>query len=371
MIIKEFSADGFKNLKNIDLSPAPGVNVIIGENAQGKTNLLEAIWILSGAKSFRGTKEKEMISFDGKYARLGALFEDSQRVQRIEAVISKNPRERRLSVNGVKQRYFSGLFGLLKCVVFTPEDLNLTKGPPEARRSFIDLCISQIKPAYSKTVLKYENVLLQRNTLLKNLALRQGTEADLDIWDEQMARLGAYISVIKYQYTKKLSLYAGRLYSELTSGKEDLKLEYRSSIYEDMSNFTDQWAELTKIYLDSLIASRGEDIAAGFTTAGVHRDDVSVYVKGISVKDYGSQGQNRSAALSMKLAQAYILCEETAEMPVILLDDVLSELDRSRREFIISKLKDMQIFITCCEPVARLKGKRYEMSGGRVLNKQR
>ena len=370
MIITEFTADGFKNLRNISISPSEGVNVIHGENAQGKTNLIEAIWILSGARSFRGTKEKDMIAFDGEFARLGLRLRDSSREQVIEAVISRNPRERKITLNGVKQRYLSGLFGALKCVVFTPEDLELSKGSPDNRRDFIDLCVSQIKPAYSKTVAKYENVLLQRNALLKNISLGISSPADLDVWDEQMSRLGAYISVLKYQYTKKLSIFAKKLYDEISNYREDFSLGYLSTVYQSLEGREDWSGEMAAEYLEMLRRNRNEDIRVGFTSAGIHRDDVGVIINGSLAKDFGSQGQNRSAALAMKLGQAFILNEETFEMPVILLDDVLSELDKSRREFIISKLSGMQVFITCCEPAGRLKGRRFEMKNGEIFNRR-
>lgn len=366
MKIVSFNADGFKNLKSVSLIPSSDVNIIYGENAQGKTNLIEAMWILSGARSFRGSKEKDMIAFESDYARLTLELEDSERRQKIEAVLSKNIKERKILLNGVRQRYLTSLFGIFKCVVFTPEDLGLSKGPPENRRDFIDLCISQIKPAYSRTAAKYENVLAQRNALLKNIPFSPSEAASLDVWDDQLARLGAYISVIKYQYTKKLNIFAGRLYHELSGGREILNMKYRSTVYEDLEDRADWQDGLYKEFLSALEASRADDIKSGFTALGVHRDDVVVTVNSVSAKDFGSQGQNRSAALSMKLAQAYILYEETGEMPVILLDDVLSELDRPRREFIISKLKDMQIFITCCEPLGKLNGKKFEMSGGRL-----
>lgn len=370
MIITEFTADGFKNLRNISISPSEGVNVIHGENAQGKTNLIEAIWILSGARSFRGTKEKDMVAFDGEFARLGLKLRDSSREQVIEAVISRNPRERKITLNGVKQRYLSGLFGALKCVVFTPEDLELSKGSPDNRRDFIDLCVSQIKPAYSKTVAKYENVLLQRNALLKNISIGISSPADLDVWDEQMSRLGAYISVLKYQYTKKLSIFAKKLYDEISNYREDFSLGYLSTVYQSLEGREDWSGEMAAEYLEMLRRNRNEDIRVGFTSAGIHRDDVGVIINGSLAKDFGSQGQNRSAALAMKLGQAFILNEETFEMPVILLDDVLSELDKSRREFIISKLSGMQVFITCCEPAGRLKGRRFEMKNGEIFNRR-
>lgn len=371
MIITHLSADGFKNLKNVDITPSAGINVISGENAQGKTNLIEAVWILSGAKSFRGSKERDMVAFSGDFARINLKLRDAVREQEIDVTLSKIPKERRVTLNGVKQRYLSGLFGALKCVVFTPEDLELSKGSPEIRRDFIDLCISQIKPQYAKTVAKYENVLTQRNALLKNISIGVSRADDLDVWDEQMARLGAYISVFKYRYTKKLCVFASKLYDEISGGREVLELKYLSTVFENLEGRDDWQSELYEEYLAALKRNRAEDIRVGFTLAGVHRDDISVSVNGNIVRDFGSQGQNRSAALSMKLGQAYILFEETQEMPVILLDDVLSELDRSRREFVVSKLSGMQIFITCCEPVTKLKGKRFKVKDGEVFSGRR
>ncbi len=363
MLITYFYADGFKNLGSVAISPSPAVNVVFGENAQGKTNLVEAIWILSGARSFRGSKERDMIGFGRDFARLELVLKDSEREQRIEAVLSAGRELKKITLNGVKQRSLASLFGVLKCVVFTPEDLELSKGSPDCRRDFIDLCISQIKPAYAKTVLKYENVLSQRNALLKH---EINDPDSLDVWDEQLARLGAYITVVRSQYTKKLDIFASKLYSELTGGREKLNLEYKSSVYKFPGESHDWQDLLFREHLNVTRETRADDIRAGFTTRGIHRDDVLVRINGNASREFGSQGQNRSAALAMKLSQAYILCEETSEMPVILLDDVLSELDSKRREFIVTKLKGMQIFITCCEPTSKLKGKKFEMRGGRI-----
>lgn len=366
MIIKRIKADGFKNLCDIDIVPMNKVNVIYGENAQGKTNLIEAIWILSGAKSFRTTRQTDFIAFDKDLASVEIVFEDSQREQNIFVTLQKSTKEKKILLNGVKQRSLSNLFGVLKCVVFTPEDLELSKGSPEIRRSFIDLCISQIKPQYAKTVAKYENVLAQRNALLKSIAFGTSTKDELEVWDMQLARLGAYISVLRYQYTKKLGIYSGRLYDEISKNREKMEISYYSTIFDDLEEMTDYSGEMADIYLNKLINSRNEDIRLGFTSLGVHRDDVIINVGGNLARDYGSQGQNRSAALCLKLGQAYILYDETRDMPVILLDDVLSELDKSRQEFILRQIENMQIFITCCEPTDKISGGRFYMNDGRI-----
>lgn len=366
MIIKKISVDGFKNLCDINISPQKKVNIICGDNAQGKTNLIEAIWLMSGAKSFRTTKQTDFIGFDKDIAKIEITFEDSQREQTISVTLQKSTKEKKILLNGVRQRSLSGLFGGLKCVVFTPEDLELSKGSPDVRRSFIDLCISQIKPQYAKTVIKYDDVLMQRNAVLKNIALGISQRNDLDIWDVQLARLGSYISLVRYQYTKKLGIFAGSLYDSISNRREKMDIYYQSSIFSDLEGLSDYGGSMANDYIVELSNHRNEDIRLGYTTVGVHRDDVIINIGGVSAKDYGSQGQNRSAALCLKLGQAYILNEEISDMPVILLDDVLSELDRSRQDFVLSQIERMQIFITCCEPIEKISGGKFLMSSGKI-----
>lgn len=367
MIINNIYINGFKNLENINFDPNEKVNIIYGENAQGKTNLIEAIWLLSGAKSFRSSRQTDLIGFDKDIAEFGLKFKDDIREQEISVTLRKETKEKKILLNGIKQRGFSSLFGKLKCVVFTPEDLELSKGSPDIRRSFIDLCISQIKPQYAKTVAKYEQILAQRNTLLKNIISGISNQNELDIWDEQMASLGSYISVLRYHYTKKLEIYSGQLYLEISKNKEDMKLLYQSSVFDNLEDRTDYHGEMAKEYLSALKNSRSDDLRFGYSTVGVHRDDISILINNISARDYGSQGQNRSCALCLKLGQAYILYEEIKDMPVILLDDVLSELDSKRKEFVMSQIKNMQIFITCCEDIKDIKGKKFLVKDGKII----
>lgn len=307
-----------------------------------------------------------MIRFDGDFASISASIRDSQRPQELEIKLSGNPRERRIFLNGVRQRALSGLFGALKCVVFTPEDLELTKGSPDVRRSFIDLCISQIRPSYQVTFGKYENVLIQRNALLKNIASGISQPSDLDVWDLQMAKMGAYITVLKCQYTQKLDSFSKKIYSEISNNSEQMSLKYISTVYPEPESRSDWQGEMIEEYLEVLRNNRAEDIRLGFTGAGIHRDEIEVRIGGRIAKDFGSQGQNRSAAISMKLGQAYILAEEVGDMPVILLDDVLSELDSSRRDYIVNRLRGAQIFITSCERIEKMEGKKFRMKAGRL-----
>ncbi len=371
MRITSLKVNGFRNLKNIDLTPYDKINVLCGENAQGKTNLMESIWMTSGAKSFRGVKEKDIIGFDSESACVDISFESSVRSENISLTLSRVQRERKIMLNGVKLKSLTELVGRLLCVIFTPEDLFLTKGSPDIRRSYLDLCISQIKPMYAGVAAKYDVLLAQRNAVLKNIAMGISRPDDLEIWDEQIARQGSYISMMRHVYTEVLNRYTTVLYNEISRGREQMSLEYSSTVFEQLSNRTDYKDSMAKEYLAKLRSSLSDDIKLGYTQVGVHRDELTVKIDRKSVRDFGSQGQNRSAALCMKLGQARALYKETNEMPVILLDDVLSELDTSRKQFVLSQINDAQIFITCCEPINGFKEAKkhlFYLKDGRIVS---
>ena len=370
MFITHIKADGFKNLKEVDIDTHKKLNIFCGKNAQGKTNLIEAIWLCSGVRSFRNTKDRQMIDIDKNIMSVDVSFKNSQREQDIHFAMSRSSlKDKNISLNGVRMKTASRLFGNLNCVVFTPEDLELSKGSPENRRRFLDLSVSQIKNSYSPLIDKYETIIEHRNTLLKSIAYGRSDKAQLDVWDIQLARLGAYISVLRYNYTKKLGIFASRLYNEISEGREKLELFYSSTVYKDLEGRTDYSGELYEEYYRVLQENLDEDIRMGFTQRGIHRDDLSGTVNGLLVRDFASQGQHRSLALILKLAQAYILSEEIDDSPCILLDDVLSELDASRQRFVVSKINDMQVFITCCDrnfPFDKNNGKVFTVENGFV-----
>ena len=370
MIITSFSCNGFKNLKDVSIKPHKDINVFMGENAQGKTNLIEAIWLCTGVRSFRNTKDKDMIALEGERADISLEFKNNFREQKIDySVIRQDVKNKRVFLNGVKLPLASKLFGNLGCVVFTPEDLSLSKGSPDNRRQFLDLSVSQIKSAYSSVVVRYNNILEQRNMLLKNISFGKSSPDELDVWDYQLAKLGSYISMLRFNYTKKLDTYASSLFSDISKGREHLELFYQSTVFDNLEGRTDYLGDLSQEYLFKLQKTRSEDIKLGFTSKGVHRDDLSGNINGRSLRDFASQGQHRSAALVLKLSQAYILTDETDDPPVILLDDVMSELDRSRQEFVINKIGRMQVFITCCDMndvITSSRGKLYIIENGRV-----
>ena len=374
MRITRLTADGFKNLKGVDISPHEKLNIFCGKNAQGKTNLIEALWLCSGARSFRGTKDKRMIGDDTEDMRISVTFRNSQRVQEIVYSMSKRDlREKKVTLNGVKLSAPSKLFGTLGCVIFTPEDLELSKGSPDKRRQFIDLAVAQIKTRFGDITARYDALIEQRNTLLKAISYGRAGTGELEVWDAQLAQMGAYIALHRYSYNRKLRKYAKDLYREISGGSEELDIEYHSTVYGNCSVLegkTDHRGQLAEIYYDRLRESIDEDIRAGFTQRGVHRDDLVCRINGQLVREDASQGQHRSVALVMKLAQAYILEEESGELPCILLDDVLSELDPSRQRFVISKIHGMQVFITCCEMNIPFDeeshGKIFGIEGGKI-----
>lgn len=376
MYITKLYVNGFKNLKDINISPHPKLNIFCGKNAQGKTNLIESIWICSGVKSFRNTKDKSMININDEVLNIELAFKDNNREQIIKYNMSRpNLKEKNVSLNGVKLKAPSNLFGSFNCVIFTPEDLELSKGSPDNRRKFVDLSVSQIKNSYNSVILKYDNILEQRNALLKNINQGKSKTEELEIWDVQLASMGSYISFLRYNYIKKLNSFAKHLYNEISKGNEELELKYFSTVFSDLENKKDYRGKMTEEYFNCLKSSLNDDLKAGFTTKGIHRDDLNGYINNLPVRDFASQGQHRSLALILKLAQAYILSEEINESPCILLDDVLSELDISRQKFVISKIDNMQVFITCCDKNIpfdkKSRGKLFFIDEGKIVGKNR
>lgn len=373
MVIDRITADGYKNLEDIDIRLDPKMNIICGENAQGKTNLVEAVWLCSGCRSFRGTRDKDFIGFTKDAAKVGMDFTDSVRSQRIEFEVRRGSvKDKLVALNGVKLPLLSKLFGSFRCVVFTPEDLDLIKGSPDNRRSFADLSIAQVKPSYVNALNKYNMILAQRNAALKSIG-RNGFDGSgieyLDVWNEQLVKAGTYISVLRYAFCITLNNYTKPLYSSISNGSENLELYYQSTVFDSFDGRLNNTEELEAEYAEKLKASAESDMRAGFTTVGIHRDDIGAYINGLSVRDFGSQGQARSTALTMKLAHAEILKAEQGEYPVMLLDDVLSELDEKRRRFILNNIEDMQVIITCCDEKSvtdMTSGKIFRMEKGRA-----
>ena len=344
MVVKSLEFENFRNLKNTTIIPSDGINVICGDNAQGKTNLIECLWLFTGGRSFRGAKDNELIAFGKNFSKVKLNFNSCGRDQTIEINIRNN--RRNAILNDVPKNYISQIIGVFCAVIFSPDHLTLIKNGPEERRNFIDSAICQIKPSYASALSKYRRVLNERNALLKDIPRHRELEDTLDIWNERLASEGAVIAYERFAYVKKLSELAVKFYDGISDGKEQLSMNFKNSFKCDESmNRT----ELKNSLLTALQKKQSDDIYTGFTTTGVHRDDLTVKINGKDAKSFGSQGQQRSAVLSMKLAEASVLGEEKGENPVILLDDVLSELDASRQDYLLNRLENLQVFITCCE----------------------
>ncbi len=370
MYIEKIYINGFKNLKEINFSPGKNFNIIYGQNAQGKTNLLEALWIGTGCKSFRSSKEKDYISFDSDKFEMIILFNDGQRTQEINYNLhKKNIKNKQIFLNGVKQNNGNALFENFKCVAFLPEDIELVKGTPDKRRTYVDLCYSQLKPSSMNYIRKYNQLVLQRNAVIKNINLGRDTEESLDIWDRQLAVAGSYIAFMRNQYVIRMNKYCRKLYYKIADGTEDLSISYNSNIFSYDFVYPDAPDNnMTEIYYNKLKNSLHDDIRLGYTHTGVNRDDIILKINDLSVKDYGSQGQQKSTALVMRLAQAQIYSDEKSESPVILLDDVMGELDENRQKLVCNIIADMQVFITTCNHRAIIQRCEniFEMCDGRL-----
>lgn len=362
MIVQEFHFCNWRNLQETRLIPDPEMNVFYGDNAQGKTNLLEALWMCSGAKSFRGAKENELIGFHQKSAKLTMDFISHGREQRLEYKFGE---KKEILLNGVEKKSASELFGTVFAVVFAPNHLGLVKDGPAVRRQFMDFALSRLKPTFQNLEEQYNRALDQRNALLRELYHAPGMEGLLDLWEDALARLGSTYARQRQKYVEKLTPFASRFYYELSGQKEELGLTY------DGAEFSSDCGGYEKL-IEQLKESRATDKKLGYTTVGPHRHDLDITINGISARTFGSQGQQRSAALSLKMAEAEVLSEYFDEKPIILLDDVMSELDSSRQDYLLNKFSGRQIFITCCDPasVLRLKqGKCFYIEQGELCEK--
>ncbi|MBR2133315.1 MAG: DNA replication/repair protein RecF [Eubacterium sp.] len=362
MKINSIDIENFRNIEKLHLD-FDDVNIIYGENAQGKTNLIEAIYLFTGSKSFRGVRDKELVRFGEEQARLKINFENGEREQNAELLIKKR---REATLNGVKKKSATQLGEELKAVIFSPIHLSMVKDGPIERRKFVDGALCQLKSNYRNILKEYNRSLAQRNMLLKDISKNQSLYDMLYIWDKNLAHSGAKIIYQRSKYIEALLPYAREVFSGLSKGKEELDLYMQGDF--DYQNL--EVSEIEKKLMFSLDDHRSDDILNRITTTGPHRDDMAILINGKSARNFGSQGQQRSCVLALKLAEASLLREMTEEEPLALLDDVMSELDISRQDYILNHIKDWQVFITCCDAntVLRLKqGKTFQISGGGLL----
>lgn len=345
MICKSIKYTDFRNIESEALDFSPSTTILCGKNAQGKTNMLEGVYLFAQGKSHRAGKESELIRFGAERAKLEMVYESGGRENKLEMEISGGKRKICYK-NGVKLDKLSEMIGNFRAVMFCPEHLFIVKGGPSERRAFLDVAISQLRPVYLRTLQRYNVILMQRNALLKS-AKGTGNAPALDAWSEQLAEYSAFIAKTRYEYTEKLSRIASELYSDMTGGAETLSLSYHGTSRLG-GNYTDT-ARMKEVYLRQLTENTEREIILGSTQYGIHKDDVDIILNGKEARFFASQGQQRSIVLTMKLSEGEYSKNETGEYPVLLLDDILSELDPSRRAYVVSGIKDRQVIITSCD----------------------
>lgn len=367
MYVKGVTLQNYRNYEKASLCLHPGLNIFYGDNAQGKTNFLESIYLCGTGRSHRTLKDKELINWNYEKGFVKACIKRGDIDTSIDIqLFSGKPKIVR--VGGVKTDKLSDLLGNLNVVMFSPEDLKLVKEGPIFRRRFLDVEISQVKPSYYYNFQQYNRVLMQRNNLLKSIKQDSSKIKTLDIWDEQLSEYGSHIINYRIEFIKKISILAKLIHRKITDGDEELNIYY-SSRFNKIKNREEG---KIGIYKD-LIDAREKDIERGSTSVGPHRDDIDFYINNVDVKTFGSQGQQRSAALSLKLSEIEFIRGECSEYPVLLLDDVLSELDIKRQKYLLENLKNIQTILTCTS-ISEIKEFRKDdrfvfMVNGGIINK--
>lgn len=333
MYIESLSLDFFRNYSHLSMEFDPKVNIFYGQNAQGKTNLLEAIYLCATGRSHRSQYDREMIHWNQEEAHIQILLQKEHGKQKIDMHLKKNSKKG-AALNGVALQKLGQLLGTLHVVMFSPEDLALIKNGPKERRRFLDMELCQLYPVYYYNLQQYYRLLKQRNQLLKSLQKKPELIDTLPIWDEQLVSLGSQIIQTRQEFIQHLNEKIQPIHHHITGQKESLVIQYEKDITLDE-------------YGNKLKKSRGRDIDQGNTSVGPHRDDLSFWINQVDVRLYGSQGQQRSVALSLKLGEIELVKETIKDVPVLLLDDVLSELDRHRQYHLMDYISDLQTFLTC------------------------
>ena len=336
MYIDKMKLINFRNYENQEIQFNKNINIIYGDNAQGKTNILEAIFLSSFGKSFRTSKEKELIKFGQDKLMVEANFQKKDRDGKIRIEIGS---KKQITVNGIKIKKLSELLGNINIVIFTPEDINILKDGPAGRRRFLDMMIGQLRPNYVHNLNLYIQTLEQRNNYLKQIKELNKPQEMLEIWDEKLAEYGEKVYLYRKEFVDKIINIINNIHKKITDEKEELKIEYISNC----SNKNE--------YLKILNERRKLDIIKGFTTKGVHRDDFVIYINDREVGVYGSQGQNRTVILSLKLSELNVVYDEIGEYPILLLDDFMSELDEKRRKNFLENIENTQVIITGTDKV--------------------
>ena len=355
MNIKKIKLTNFRNYEMQEIELGKNINIFYGDNAQGKTNIIESIFLCSIGKSFRTSKDNELIKFEKDFALSYIEYEKSDRDGNIKIEIGN---KKNIYLNGVKIKRLSDLLGNINIVLFSPDDINILKDGPDKRRRFLDIMIGQLRPNYVHILNRYNETLKQRNIYLKQIKEENKSEELLDIWDEKLAEYGEKIFTYRLEFMDKIKSKIGQIHNKITQEKENIKLEYISK------------CENKEKYIELLKTRRKLDIIKGFTTKGIHRDDFNIYINDKLVGTYGSQGQNRTTVLSLKISELQVIYDEVGEYPILLLDDFMSELDEKRRTSFIENIKNTQVIITCTDriDIKNLDYKIFNVKNGQVIN---
>lgn len=366
LFIKRVNLKNFRNYEALDMELGEGVNILFGRNAQGKTNIIESLYMASTGKSHRTSKDSEIIRWNCEEAKTKIEFYKEKDIKTVEIYLSKNMKKQ-IRMNGVRLNKIGELIGNLNTVIFSPDHMKVIKEGPVERRRFMDIILSQVKPGYYYNLVQYLKVLEQRNNLLNEARMNEGILKTIEIWNEQLADFGTKIIIARNEFVSKISSMAAETHERISNEKEKLELKYNSSIEYNNNSYN----EIKEYFIKALERALSIDIKRGATHKGPHRDDILFYINRTEVKTYSSQGQQRTTLLSLKISELKYMEAETGEMPVLLLDDVFSELDIERQKYLVEFIKDIQTIITCTdvEHLGRLKLEDpvlYKVSAGTV-----
>lgn len=342
MFVKSLSLEHYRNIEQLNLEVSPEVNIFVGENAQGKTNIVESLFVLALTRSHRTGKDRELIGWDRDKAIIGAELSRKLGDIRLGLVISRQGKTAR--INGLEQRRLSQFVGTMNVVMFAPEDLEIVKGSPGYRRRFMDMEIGQVHPSYLHHLQQYQRIIVQKNNHFKKMSHHPGNDVMLDVWNEQLAREGVKIIRNRQNFITKLQQWAEQIHAGITAGREKLEITYKPSV--DFGEEQDETVLINQ-FMIKLSQAKEQEWRRGVCLIGPHRDDLAFSVNGKDVHAFGSQGQQRTVSLSLKLAELELIRSEVGEYPILLLDDVLSELDRNRQSQLIETFRGkVQTFIT-------------------------
>lgn len=333
MYIESIQLKNFRNYVNLEMNFDKETNILYGDNAQGKTNILEAIYLCGTTKSHRGSKDKEIIRFGEEESHIRMNIRKDDLSYKIDMHLKKN-KAKGVAINGLPIRKARELFGIVNLVFFSPEDLNIIKNGPGERRRFLDMELCQLDHIYLTDLAGYNHIVNQRNKLLKDLYLNPRLKDTLDVWDMQMIQYGKKVINKRKEFVEELNAVIQDIHQNLTGGAEHLEVLYEPSVESSM-------------FEQAMAKNRDRDMRMKMTSVGPHRDDLCLMANGIDIRKYGSQGQQRTAALSLKLSEIYLVKKKIKDTPILLLDDVLSELDSNRQTYLLDSIHDIQTLITC------------------------